>query len=107
MNVDVTSASAGFLLGSAVITFLARWIFATKNDLVKAKDAAIEEAKKILGAHVTQESEDLRRLFDKLDKMADGMADLRVKVAELRYSRGQQPGDRPPGSDSSTFPRVR
>lgn len=105
--IDLPSAAAGFALGSGVLAFLAKWIFATKSDLGKAKDQAIEEAKKLLGAHVTQESEDLRRLFDKLDKMADGMADLRVKVAELRYSRGQQPGDRPPGSDSSTFPRVR
>lgn len=103
MTIDLPSAAAGFGIASLVLGFLATYVFATKSDIAKVRS----EADRFVKEHAEAESSDMRRLFDKIDKMAEGMTDLRVKVAELRYSRGQQPGDRAPGSDSSTFPRVR
>ena len=78
MPIDLPSAAGGFAIASVLLGWLATYVFVTKAELAKHE----KEDQKRSDALV-------QRLFAKIDEISNTMTDLRVKVAELKYSRGQ------------------
>lgn len=105
---DLQSVLVGFTLGTGVLAFLGKWIFVTKTDLQRALEAHEQKEASALKERQGEERIWREKLDDKLDTLLRDLSDLRVKFAEVKYSRQAGKSAAPiPGDSGSEFPRVR
>lgn len=101
---NIQDFALGFGLATAVLGFLAKWIFATKSDLQSALKAHEDAEASALRERQAKEERRWEKLDDKLDTLIRDLGDLRVEFAGVKYSRpGHNSTISPADSDSESL----